>query len=74
MNLLKEAIYKLLTRAIDFLIDAREYVDDTPVICLHDWMEEHFGPTDFCPWCEGMGLLTEDGEPLNEEKLKCQSR
>jgi len=58
--MMRKIISNILHRIIDFFIDLDDLVNPETPITLFDLMEEE-GLVE-CPWCEGNGFLTKDGE------------
>ena len=66
MNRLTRMLDRFLTHLINFLIDVREWATKPEYVTVGDWICEKWGKTQTCPWCDGLGILTEKGESLQD--------
>ncbi len=66
MNLFRRIVDRILTRTINFLIDVRDLVNDSPVVTF-GYILERYCKAKVCPWCDGLGLLTKDGKSIQED-------
>ena len=67
-------IDRFFTHTINFLIDLREVVVKPEYTTLSGTVFKVWGGTQTCPWCDGIGLLTDKGTPLQGDDYDAKSK